>query len=81
MLSTQQVSFNLPQTVKKKFAKKAKDEGISQKAILSACINAYLLGKISLSVDINTEPEMEIYDISEFPDDVQDQMKNISKLH
>jgi hypothetical protein len=81
MSLSQQISFNISQVAKQKFLQKTKEEGVSQKAILTACINAYLKGKISLSIDIHSVDNLEIYDISEFPNDIQNQMSNISKLH
>ncbi len=55
-----QVSFTADETLKNKALEKAKDQGITLKAVLIHAMKGFVDGKIGLSLDVaDTEPDVE----------------------
>lgn len=71
---TKQVTFHIDNDIKKKAQKRAKDEGLSLKAVLVFSLKAYSEGKIQFGIS-NDNLEFEKIDITE-----PDLLKKIDKL-
>ena len=79
-----QVSFHVPQALKKKFTSKAKGEGVSQRALFTAFIKAYLKGQVSFGLEFGEigkqDEEIEIIDPLEVPEDTQEIMNKLADI-
>ena len=79
-----QVNFEITGIKKQKFIKKVKNDEITQSRFFNACVDSYLKGKLKVDIvvyDITAEDEIEIYNTSKFPKNIQQKIKKITELH